>query len=151
MLGEQLGTGLQTLQGQSADEHGGGGIAGDAQRQHGYQSAAGIAVVAGLRGGDALHAAGTELLRMLGALLGHVIGHKGGDVRTGGGDDADEGTDEAAHDGHRQGLLQVLLGGQHTGHLLGDVVLRHTGLEVHEHLSNGEQADHQRHRLKSAV
>ncbi len=49
---EQQGTGLQTVQSQSADEHGGGGVARDAQRQHRDECARGIAVIASLRGGN---------------------------------------------------------------------------------------------------
>ena len=49
VAGKQLRPRLETLNDQSAHEHGGHGLAGDAQRQHGDQGAAGHGVVGRLR------------------------------------------------------------------------------------------------------
>lgn len=55
-------------------QNGGGAVAGDAQSQHGDHGGAAGAVVGGLRGRHALDLTVAEGLRVLGRLLGLIIG-----------------------------------------------------------------------------
>ena len=60
-----------------------------------YKRQAGHRVVGGLTGDDALRRALAVQLWVLGGALGLVVGHPGGDGRTGAGDRADDRADEA--------------------------------------------------------
>ena len=68
IAGKQLRSRLEALNDQSAHEYGGHGLAGDAQRQHGDQGAAGHGVVGRLGACHALDGAFSELLFVMGEL-----------------------------------------------------------------------------------
>ena len=95
MLGEKLGTGLETLNDKTAHQNCGNGLAGDTKSEGGDQRAAGNSVVGSLGTCNALHSAVTEFLLMLAEVSGAVIAHEAGDGGAGTRENADKVADDA--------------------------------------------------------
>ena len=110
IAGKQLRSRLEALNDQSAHEHGGHGLAGDAQRQHGDQGAAGHGVVGRLRTCHALDGTFSELLFVMGELPGGIIAQEAGDGCTRAGKNTDQVADDpGTEDG--ESVTAVLMGG----------------------------------------
>ena len=156
VVGDEQGAHLDALEHEGADEHGGGGVAGDAQAQQGHQGAAGEAVVGGLGGDQALRHAGAQQLGVLGPALGLGVGDEGGRGAAHAGEDAHEGAQQGGADDVDPLALEVpeeveldlVLDLQ--GVLLG-VGGVHAHLTLLQHLGDGEQADEHGEELEAAL
>ena len=145
---EQGGSRGKALDHKGAHEHGGDGVAGDAQCQHGDQRAAGDGVVGGLGVGDGFPGAVAEGFRVLGEDFTLVIGQPGGGVAAGAGDDADDDADEGGADIGDGVADQVLEGKPLVPHLLHLLPMDDALLVGADHgydLRHGIEADEGRH------
>ena len=142
VAGKQLRPRLETLNDQSAHEHGGHGLTGDAQRQHGDQGAAGHGVVGRLRTCHALDGTFSELLFVMGELPGGIIAQEAGDGCARAGKNTDQVADDpGTEDGGGDPLDLLAAQGDLVAELgclcpLLDLLLRQD-----QHLRHGEQTD----------
>ena len=142
IAGKQLRSRLEALNDQSAHEHGGHGLAGDAQRQHGDQGAAGHGVVGCLRACYALDGAFSELLFVMGELPGGIIAQEAGDGCARAGKNADQVADDpGAEDGGGDPLDLLTAQGDLVAELGCLCPLLDFLLRQNQHLRHGEQTD----------
>ena len=94
MVGKEQGTGRQLMECKAAQQNGGNGVTGNAQREQRDHCTADRGVVGALGGNDTIHNAGTEQLGMLGLILGHNIGENVGCTAADAGENADTDTDQ---------------------------------------------------------
>ena len=144
LLGHEQRTSLQTVDGQTCDQHSGDAVTGDAQSHHGDQRAAQRSVVCSL---GCPHAGGVALAKAFGILadaLGIAIGDHVGDTGAHAGQEADPQTGSECKDNGLDVFDDVLEADAKTLHVL-DVHIGHLCLAlgvVTDDLAHGEHTQH---------
>ena len=148
-------TGGDAVDGQAAQEDGGGHVARDAHGDQGDQGAADHGVVGGLGGDDAVDDAGSELFGVLGGTLSGGVGQQAGGGAADAGQDADTQADEGGLD-NQTPVGQVLLGGDAVAlqvvSILGLTVDNVMAVKARaDDICDGVQADEDDHGIEAAV
>lgn len=121
---------------QAAQQDGCDAVTGDAKGQQGDHCAADGSVVCSFRSHDAVHNAGAELFRSLGAVLDSGVGHDTGSTAADAGQDADAGADGGCDEEVADLALELLPGEAQTMDLIHGGVLLHDNFGFHDLLGN---------------